>query len=241
MATVGSIPSNFPTAPQKSYNYASFPNDLVASGRNFKTDIQFVEYNGAFMVQSLFGSGPTYTPAGGISLPIPRKINDTTSTEWARASLLEMGLSLAPAVVGNLGGTLGGAIGAFTGQTLNPFQFMMFKHPNFKEHILQWQLAPSTPDESNTLAYIIEQFKYHMLPSLKGGGMLYDYPSIALVKLYPNDDLTYRFRPAAIIGVQVDFSGGGGPSFFKNGAPTVVNLSVQLREITLWDKTNFNF
>jgi len=34
--------------------------------------------------------------------------------------------------------------------------------------------------------------------------------------------------------VQVDYNGSGTPSFFKSGAPTIINLTLQLKEIQLW-------
>ena len=48
-----------------------------------------------------------------------------------------------------------------------------------------------------------------------------------------------KFRPCAVNGVSVDYTGAGVPSFFKNGAPTVINLTLQLTEIQLWDQTNY--
>ena len=230
--------SNFPTPPQKTYNFVSFPNDLEATGRKFKTDIQFLEYSGAFALDSVLNSGSTYTPTTGITLPLPRRINDSTSVEWSRSSLIELAISLASSSkLAQSAGAFRDAASAGTGQQFNPFQFMVFKHTNFKEHILSWTLSPTTPEESNTIKYIIDQFKFHMLPTTSGA--LMQYPSIAIVKLYPNNEYTFRFRPCAIAHVEVDFTGGGMPSFFRNGAPSVVNLTVYLKEITLWDKTNF--
>ena len=67
------------------------------------------------------------------------------------------------------------------------------------------------------------------------------YPSIALVKLFPDDKFTFKLRPCAITNVIVDYTAGGGPSFFRDtGAPTVVNLTVVMKEIQIWDKNSFN-
>lgn len=230
---------NFPTAPQNTYSQSTFPADLTAAGRNFKTVIQFVEYKGSYAIDSALLSGGTYTPTGGVTLPLPKKINDTMTVEWSRSSLIEMAASLASNSKLAAGGALGDVASAGTGLQLNPMQFMVFKQQNFKEHTLNWSLTPSSPEESNALNYIINQFKYHMLPT--ANGMLLEYPSIALIKLYPNDEFTFRFRPCAIVGVQTDYTGAGMPSFFRNGAPTTVNFTVYLKEITLWDKTNFKF
>jgi hypothetical protein len=123
---------------------------------------------------------------------------------------------------------------------------MLFKSPTFKEYNLQWQFAPKNEQESQTLADIITQFKYNMLPARAGGlgggqsNILLNYPSIAIIKMYPNDEFTFRFKPCAIRSVSVDYTGAGGPSFFKRkGAPTVVNFSVALQEIQYNIKDNY--
>ena len=43
----------------------------------------------------------------------------------------------------------------------------------------------------------------------------------------------FKLKPCAIIAVQVDYTGAGQPSFFKSGAPTIVNLTLQLKEYQL--------
>ena len=78
-----------------------------------------------------------------------------------------------------------------------------------------------------------------MLPSTALGSLLLNYPNIAILRLYPNDFFTYRFKPCAIAAVSVDYSGGGQPSFFENGAPTVINFTLQLKEIELWMQEDF--
>jgi hypothetical protein len=62
------------------------------------------------------------------------------------------------------------------------------------------------------------------------------YPQIAQVvlKAAGGDRYLYKFKPCAIISVQVEHTAAGMPSFFNSGAPTVVNLTLQLKEIQLW-------
>jgi hypothetical protein len=130
--------------------------------------------------------------------------------------------------------------GTFTGNAVNPFQFMMFKRPGFKEHTLQWSLAPNTQQESDTLKKIINRCKKAALPSPSGGFApgLVKYPEIAMVSFKP-DKYLYKLKPCAIISVQVDYTGAGMPSFFKSGAPTIVNLTLQLKELQLWSQDNY--
>lgn len=232
------LPSYFPQPPQPTATNNTFPSDLVADGRNFYTQIQFVSYSFPF------SSGTYRQPSGGMYLPIPRKLNDLQTVTWQEESLLNLGANIAQTF--NIGqravqaaSGAGGVAGALAGLAINPFLFMMFKHPNFKQHTLTWTFAPTNEQESITLAAVIRQFKFHMLPTSQFGGLAYGYPSIALIKLYPSEVFTFAFKPCAVLAVETDFTGAGSPSYFKNGAPTVVNLTVQLKEIDLWTKNNY--
>lgn len=244
--------SNFPTPPGR-YNKdsSSFPNDLVQGTREFYTAISFMEYNYSLAM------GGAIQFNGDIKLPMPKKINDNEVIIWEEWSGLQTGagvlsnaLQYGGSLLGrpNIGQFIGGAVsatagavqmsGTFTGQTVNPFQFMMFKRPNFKEHVLQWQLAPNTQQESDSLKKIINKCKKAALPSAGEKSGLMKYPEIAMVSFKPNKYL-FKLKPCAIVSVQVDYSGAGMPSFFKSGAPTIVNLTLQLKELELWSKDNY--
>lgn len=257
------LPTNFPTPPTTKPNQFIFPNDLVTSGRNFFTQIQFVEY--AFQYAGTPSvAQPTANPIGGMQLPIPSKLNDQSVMVWDPVSMTETGAVMGGAVGGALvggafgpfgsgaGAVIGGVIGAtvvpsmvqganlvspFTGKAINPYLFMMFKQPTFKEITFSWRLAANTPEESDTIANIVDYFKFHMLPTM--GAIWMDYPSVALIKLYPNDKFTFRLKPCVIMNCSVEYTAGGGPSFFKSGAPTVVDISVLFKEIQIWEKGTY--
>jgi len=141
------------------------------------------------------------------------------------------------------GGSAVSLAGSLVGLAPNPFLTMLFKSGQFKEHQLNWTFTPHNQQESYNLVQIIQYFKYNMLPSYfggaLGGGLLLNYPNIAILRLYPDDFFTYRFKPCAIASVSTDYSGGGQPSFFENGAPTVINFSMQLKEIELWTQEDY--
>lgn len=231
-----------------------FPTDLIAEGRNFYSEFIFMDYS----VNQQFTSTPILRPVdskyGSVWLPVPRKINDIQTMSWGEFSGTSVaGAALTQMIYGNRqlqnggtfrgsGGQIGVPVGIATGMSINPLLFMQFNSPNFKDHSLSWTLAPSSEAESNALKSIIDKFRYYSLGKANGlsGGLLLEYPSILFVKLYPEDEFTLKFRPCAVINVSVDFTGSGTPSFFKNGAPTVINLTLHLREIQLWDKTNYD-
>lgn len=239
------LPSNFPQKKvTRSPRLVSFPEDLIIDGkRDYYTQIEFVDYGRVTsnLISNIAGGNPAppMQPTGGFYLPIPRKLDDQNIVTWEPNSAMEQGLSLQnfiPAAA-DVAGRMGGA--AF-GITLNPFLYMTFKSPTFKQFSFTWTLAPSNQNESNVLKNIIDEFKYHMLPNVGGlGGVLMGYPSIALIRFYPKKEFLFTVRPCAIEAVSVDYTAAGGPSFFKSGAPTVVNLSVRFKEIEIWTKNNY--
>jgi hypothetical protein len=237
MAIFGSL-GNFPFPPMKRLSYKSFPNDLISEERDFYTELTFMSYN----VRQQLTSSALMLPLGGVRLPIPRKINDVQTLVWSAESGLSSATSIASSFAPKataIGGAIAAVGGAVAGMSLNPLLFMTFQKPNYKEHNLSWSFIPSTEQESNTIVDIVNYLKFNSLPKQSFGGVVYEYPNILAVKLFPDDTFTMRFRPCAVLGVQVDYTGAGTPSFFKNGAPTVVNLTLQLQEIQLWDQTNY--
>jgi hypothetical protein len=228
--------SNIPLPPNTVKNRFSFPDDLVTGGRNYYTSINFMDYRSQTTLGSIVSSlSSSYVPSGSVILPIPKKLNDIQTVIWNEVE----GTSLGGSVLQNILNAGSTAVGPFTGISLNPLLWMTFKNPSFKEHTLQWSFAPNNEAESGTVRDIVNFFKYNMLPAERVGGVFYDYPSIAMIKFHPSSEFTFRFKPCAIISAQIDYTGAGGPSFFKNGAPTVVNLSIQLKEIELWSKNNY--
>lgn len=260
--------ARFPTPPQKNIQVNSFPNDLIANGRNLCTVINFVDYlsaanNSVSQIASGLGAIAADAAAGiatllnipsivtgyrqtsingSIILPIPKKINDATTLTWQEESLLRKATQIPD--VGKAIGAAAEAISTtsfMTGMTVNPFLFMFFQRPNFKEFVLQWTLIPYNEKESATIVNIVNACKKASLPT-KTFGFLLQYPMIAQIRILPNDiGGNMKFKPCAIISVQVDYTGAGMPSFFKGtNLPTVVNLTLSLKEIELWDSSEIS-
>ena len=251
--------SNFPRRPNRRLRNDTIPEDLLADGRNLFTQIQFVSYSSStsflgglltlpvsrFPLQST----GVVRPVGGIALPIPKKINEAQVLTWSEVSATRAGVTLAAGLarggIGALSGALGslGQVGsALLGAQVNPYLFMVFQQPNFKDFSFSWTFAPKNARESQALSDIINQFKGNSLPTLSG--LVMDYPNVALIKILPNDIFgNLLFKPCVVTSVIVDYTGAG-PSFFKSspgnssssGAPTVVNLTVNFKEIQLWDR-----
>ena len=237
---------NFPTKPGFGFNSGgmTFPKDLINGSREFYTNITFVEYDSPLGTNLL---GHVLKPSGFVKLPIPRKLNDNEVIlweEWSGKDAVGKVAAGAGQMIANrasslVAGTLMAAAGGaeqfaeiVAGKTINPYQFMMFRRPMFKEHTLTWTLAPNSQEESDTLRNIIKECKRAALPPSIGFKPIIDYPKLALISFKPSGYL-YEFKPCVIIAVQVDYTASGQPSFFKSGAPTVVNLTLQLKEYEL--------
>lgn len=277
--------TNFPKpAATRQIDSMSFPNDLVADGRNFYTEILAVDYQAAFNaippgasildwfstiltnIQSnipIVGvpglnlnnlpNGNVLRPSGGYRLPIPLKVNEALTLSWNTVSLTSIAAQFAGQAIGNAvfapGSPLAGQSiqgiaqsasqalgvgGIFTGLAVNPNLFMQFQQPNFKEYVLRWSLAPRTIEESKTIQSMITAFKQAASPTYNGVAVL-GYPKVLLIRMMPNDMFgNLNFKPCAITSVNVDYTPAG-PAFFKHtGAPTIVSLTLNLKEIFLW-------
>jgi hypothetical protein len=98
---------------------------------------------------------------------------------------------------------------------------------------------PNNEQESNTAREIIQTFRSNMLPALapNAGGTLLTYPNMAIINLYPDETLLYKFKPCVVEALTVNYAAGGQPSFFKGtNAPTHIELSITLLEIEYWLK-----
>jgi hypothetical protein len=270
--TTSSRRSNFPTSPRKQTSNNSFPEDLLAGGRNLYLQIQFVSYSfgyqtfggdsffnqlvnnsivggildAAGLPRGFSGAGGVANPVGGISLPVPKKLNETQALTWNEEEAAGILTNLVKP--GFLTSTSNFA-SALTGLRLNPYLFMFFQRPNYKEFSFSWTFAPVNQRESRTLSNIINLFKSNSLPTF--GTVTMGYPNIALMKMHPGDVFgNLKFKPCAITSVLVDYSPAG-PSFFSdsltgnstgrsNGAPTLVNLTVNFKEIQLWDRNEIS-
>lgn len=216
-----------------------------------------------YSTEQQYNTTPIMRVGGGIKLPLPRKINDFTFQMWEEWSATSAAAGIAQSALASAGLTgvsgLGGSFLAAArgtrnfieqeyGVTVNPAMFMLYRRPAYKEYELSWLLSASNKKDSDNLKKIIDTMKYNSLPSHSGRApgldqgatisALWDYPSLCLVSLTP-DQYTFKFRPAVIVSVSADYHASGGPSYFNSGAPTVVSLSLRLKEISFWTKDNF--
>jgi len=208
---------NFPTAPSRSFDFFTFPNDLVTDKRQYFTEMQFYAYNPGIKLPKItpgsngnpigniegdfsINQGYTGNALGNIKLPIPQRINDIMTFSWGQGSAWDVIGSLAQAAaystgqIGNLAYLGAGAVrsalgaaGAYFGIALNPQMYQQFQNPNYREFSFQWLLAPRTKTESATIASMITILKRAASPGRGANGFLLTYPLIAMIKFWPNN------------------------------------------------------
>lgn len=241
-----------------------FPLDLTdGEAGKFFMSLRFVRY-----VKRAISQQKTVEDQGSILLPIPNELNETTSLNYSNEALgpllgaavdasqlalsrpllaadtLLRGAAARAVQVGEnyISPQLGAATSALSGLAINPFMTAVFKNPDFKTHNFSWKLYPRNKKESDELKKIIETIKFHILPDIQNqSGVIFEYPEMLLIKLHPNDEYTYKFKPAVVKSLTVNFAPSGGPSFFynSNGAPTAVEMKIQCQEIEYFTKNDF--
>ena len=140
---------NYPTPPTSgSPSSSSFPSDLLQEGRKYYTSISLVKYE---YIQQ-FGSLGSMINMGNIQLPLPRRINDSSFHSWSEISAMSAVANMVPGLSGGMGGAIStvASLGSvYAGKQLNPFMFMMYQRPGYKEHDLNWMLTASNKEESD--------------------------------------------------------------------------------------------
>jgi hypothetical protein len=172
-------------------------------------------------------------PTGGVYLPLPKHINDINISAWQDMSVLDYipiinEWSKIVRGAGDIFGRLSGSA-----QTVNPFLYMLYKGPRFREFTFQWILAPNSSAETTALRNIIGYLKTASYPRYFNNFIL-EYPYLLLIKISPVNFL-FRIKPCCIMSVEVDYAGSGeNPSFFTGTfAPTIVSLTLHVKEFQI--------
>jgi len=141
----------------------------------------------------------------------------------------------------------GQAIGTLFGAALNSFMTMIFTGPKYRRLGFKWKLIPKNAGEAESIRGIVQVLNNAMAPSLDSTGLVWLFPDIATCAFYPNSKWLYKFKPAAIANMTVNYAPGGVPAFYydKSGpqgtdnAPESIELTISFTELEFWIKGNF--
>jgi hypothetical protein len=120
------------------------------------------------------------------------------------------------------------------GSTINPKAALYFEGVEMKTHTFNWNLAPTSFEESDTLKDIGNLIKRNILPSYGSVGpvnrLLLNYPSIVdIFFLGIEQSYFVHFKSCMVQQFNVDFSPQG-LAFVKGGKPALVNMSMNVIE-----------
>ena len=126
------------------------------------------------------------------------------------------------------------------GLAINPFMIVLFQQPAFRSFSFTWKLAPANADESATLKKMLNTMRNNMLPGLSPSTKaLMTYPKVVTPVIKP--DIGVYFKPMVVENMSVAYAPGATPSFFRGTQqPTMVYLTLALKEIELWLANTYN-
>lgn len=134
----------------------------------------------------------------------------------------------------SLGSTSIGDVFSFITKTrTNPFREVMFESTDYREFTFRYRFFPKNDTEVTSVYNILQQFKFHMHPSISENRIFFVYPSEFEIEYYyknqPNDKLP-KIARCALTDMQVDY-GGSQFATFADGAPVEIGLTLKFIEL----------
>jgi hypothetical protein len=142
------------------------------------------------------------------------------------------GNSLANNVLGTIGAVHPGAQIA-TGLSPNKFTTLLYIGPTYRRHVFNWNLSPSSPQESETLRRIHDAFNYAMAPEVFNAA-IWRYPSVFKIQFFTEKARRYLyiFKPLVLESLAANFTPLNRASFY-GGTEAIEGMALTLRFIEL--------
>lgn len=210
----------------------------------YYTVIKFYSYT----FSSGTGGGRNFTDQGAIVLPLPVNLVDLHRVRWDEKPIFPWASFLeGTRVLGAVTGAVRNVGSALTGLAPNEFQTVIFDRPEFKRHELTFKLAPKDFRESEIIRDILVKLNNAAAPGLQTGDALFQFPDVIQVIFRPNDGFLYKFKPAVIDAIAIDYAGGDQKKAFYrdqsvrrgDNPPESVNFTLQINETEFWLKGDF--
>ena len=142
-----------------------------------------------------------------------------------------------------VGAAIGGSssipssIEAGAGATVNPKQALSFQGIDLKRHNFSWTMAPTSPDESETIRKITNVVRKNALPSYTNVGSLkrafLNYPSTVDIYFFGIDQQYFMYYKTCMIN-NFDFNyAPQGLAVLRGGKPAVVTMGMSLTEMDI--------
>ena len=193
---------------------------------------------------------PNVNISGSISLPMPLTMIDAQNITYnpqaistflgSIGSVISSGSAvLNHALEGSglsIASDFGGAgVGAqaFSGQAPNDFLTVILQGPTYKQHTFNWRMSPKTSAESGTLRDIITLLRNSAAPV--NNTSMFGYPKVFQISFWPNSEMLYKFKPAVLEDIQVNFAPNGQAAFYgSSGGPESIEMTLHFLELEFW-------
>lgn len=134
--------------------------------------------------------------------------------------------------------SLEGILSRSSGQILNPNTELLFNGVKLRSFNFEFDLAPRSKDEADTIKQIIRQLKVNMAPSTTTAG---DDKGI-FIKSPRVFQLTYKtgpnkhqflntFKPMALVNMSVNYTGSGTYATYSDATPVHMKLALSFQEL----------
>lgn len=129
------------------------------------------------------------------------------------------------------------SIEAGAGAIVNPKQALSFQGIDLKRHNFSWTMAPTSPDESETIRKITNVVRKNALPSYTNVGPLkrafLNYPSTVDIYFFGIDQQYFMYYKTCMIN-NFDFNyAPQGLAVLRGGKPAVVTMAMSLTEMDI--------
>ena len=134
---------------------------------------------------------------------------------------------------------IGDTVSRLNGYSPNPRKEQIFREPSFRHFTFNYTFAPRSQEEARNVEAIIRQFKYHAHPSLGAGDFCYRYPSeFDIVHYHNNEENLHlpKHTTSVLESVGVNYSPSDNYSFFSDGMPSLIQLSLRFVELGIITK-----
>ena len=127
-------------------------------------------------------------------------------------------------------------ISAGLGRIVNPFTTAIFQGVKLRTFSFEWNLSPSSRNESEKIEQIIKMLRTKALPKVKttNGNAFMEFPEEVEFTFLgmQNDTFSFPTAPCVVTSFNVDRTPTGNPVFFAGtGAPAFFNISINLLEV----------
>jgi hypothetical protein len=137
-------------------------------------------------------------------------------------------------------GMLAAGLNRYFATAPNPHITALFRGVGLRTHNFSWKLAPASKTESFTLTSIINHMRAAMLPVRAYGNLTLQFPDEVDIFIMGSGEHLYHFKRAVIRNMTTNFAPDGIPSFFaETGAPTAVNITLDLMETTIHTREDY--